>query len=41
MFGASEGYVQALMKERVMVAECKGERREWCLHEYRTEIRHG
>ncbi len=41
MFGASEGYVQALMKERTRAAECRGNEREWCRNEYRTEIRHG
>lgn len=41
MFGASEEFVKALMRERQLAAECKGERREWCQYEYRTEIRHG
>lgn len=41
MFVANEGFARAMMKERLMRTECKGEQREWCRIEYPKGPRYG
>lgn len=41
MFGSSEILARVLVEERQRATECSKSYREWCLTEYRREIRHG